>query len=316
MRCLQTLHHRHHLHHLLAAAAWRRLIAATLSVALLSTAWAPADAAPAAPLTPTASTAYAYGAAPLQQLDYAHPAGAGPTPLIVFVHGGGWQRGDKASATGPQQVAHWTGNGYAFASINYRLVPNAIVEQQAADVAAAIAWLRSNAGRLNIDTTRVVLMGHSAGAHLVALVGTDPQYLAAAGMTLSDLRGVIALDGAAYDVARQIADSGRLMRSTYLAAFGNDAARQRQLSPTLQAAAPNAPAFLLAHVDRADGKAQAKALGAALREAGTPVQVTSVDGKGLRGHMEINRLLGNASYPGTAVIDDWLRTLLQPGAPR
>ena len=150
----------------------------------------------------------------------------------------------------------------------------------------------------------------------MALVGTDPQYLAAAGMALSDLRGIIALDGAGYDVARQMVDSGRLMRATYLAAFGTDAARQRQLSPTLQAAAPNAPAFLLAHVDRADGKTQAEALGAALRQAGTPVQVASVAGKGLRGHMEINRLLGNADYQGTAVVDGWLRALLQPGAPR
>ena len=221
-----------------------------------------------------------------------------------------------SSATGPQQFAHWTGDGYAFASINYRLVPNATVEQQAADVVAAIAWLRDNAGRLGIDTTRIVLMGHSAGAHLLALVGTAPQYLAAAGMALSDLRGVIALDGVGYDVARQMADSGRLLRSTYLAAFGTDAARQRQLSPTAQAAAPNAPAFLLAHVDRADGKTQAEALGAALRQAGTPAEVVSVAGKDLRGHMEINRLLGDADYQGTAVIDAWLRALLQSGTQR
>ena len=145
----------------------------------------------------------------------------------------------------------------------------------------------------------------------MALVGTDPQYLAAAGMALSDLRGIIALDGAGYDVARPKADSGRLMRATYLAAFGTDAARQRQLSLTL-----HAPAFLLPHVDRADGKTQAEALGAALRQAGTPVQVASAAGKGLRGHMEINRLLGNADYQGTAVVDGWLRALLQPGAPR
>jgi acetyl esterase/lipase len=225
----------------------RHLTAIMLLAIWLTTSWAQANAAPAVPI------AYAYGTAPLQQLDYARPTGSQPAPLLVFVHGGGWQRGDKASATGPQQFAHWTGDGYAFASINYRLVPNATVEQQAADVAAALAWLRGNAERLGIDTTRIVLMGHSAGAHLVALVGTDPQYLAAAGMALSDLSGIIALDGAGYDVARQMADSGRLMRATYLAAFGTDAARQRQLSPTLQAAAPNAPAFLLVHVDRADG---------------------------------------------------------------
>lgn len=287
--------------------ALRRHLAGTLFVTLLAAPLAPVSAAP---------VVYPYGTTPLQQPDYAHPADNRPAPLIVFVHGGGWQRGDKAGATGPRQFAHWTGDGYAFASINYRLVPNATVEQQAADVVAAIAWLRDNAERLGIDTTRIVLMGHSAGAHLAALVGTDPQYLAAAGMALSDLRGVIALDGAGYDVARQMADSGRLLRSTYLAAFGTDAARQRQLSPTAQAAAPNAPAFLLAHVDRADGKTQAEALGAALRQAGTPAEVVSVAGKGLRGHMEINRLLGDADYPGTAVIDAWLRALLQSDAPR
>lgn len=254
----------------------------------------------------------AYGAAPMQRLDLWRPAGAtGPVPLVLFVHGGGWKRGDKGNATGATKVGHMTGQGYAFASINYRLVPEATVEQQAADVAAAIAWARANAARLGIDPGRIVLMGHSAGAHLVALVGTDPHYLADAKLTPSAIRGVIALDGAGYDVPRQIAEGGgRFLRDLYTTAFGEDVARQKRLSPTLHAAAPNAPAFLILHVDREDGRAQSEALGAALRAAGTPAEVQGFAGEKLRGHMEINRRLGDPAYPATAVVDGWLKRVL------
>lgn len=250
---------------------------------------------------------YAYGTDPQQKLDFWRATSGPAAPLVVFVHGGGWTRGDKRNATGTAKVEHLVGQGYAFASINYRLVPSATVEQQAGDVAAAVSWLRANAARLGFDPARVVLMGHSAGAHLVALVGTDPRYMASAGSSLRDISGIIALDGACYDVARQVADAGRFMRDTYLQAFGSDPARQRSLSPTLQAAAPNAPAFLIVHVDRADGKAQSEALAAALVQAGTPAEVDGFAGTGLRGHMEINRALGSADYPATAVVDAWLR---------
>ncbi|MGY3450389.1 alpha/beta hydrolase [Bradyrhizobium sp. USDA 4353] len=255
----------------------------------------------------TPSTEYAYGSDPLQKLDVWQARGGAAAPLVVFVHGGGWKRGDKRNATGAAKVEHLLAQGYAFASIDYRLVPAATVEQQAADVAMAVAWLRNNAGRLGIDPSRIVLMGHSAGAHLVALVGTDPRYFTAAGLSLRDISGIVALDGACYDVARQLADSGRFMLDTYIQAFGTEPERQRALSPTLQAAKPNAPAFLILHVDRADGKAQSEALGAALMQAGTPAEVQGVGGTGLRGHMEINRELGDPSHPATAIVDAWLR---------
>jgi acetyl esterase/lipase len=256
----------------------------------------------------TGAAHYPYGTDPLQTLDFWHPGQvSGCVPLVVFVHGGGWKRGDKDNATGATKVDHLIGQGYAMASIDYRLVPAATVEQQAGDVAAALAWLRANAGRLGIDPTRFVLMGHSAGAHLVALVGTDPRYLQAAGLGVGDLRGVIALDGACYDVPRQIAEGGSFMRDTYIQAFGSDPARQRALSPTLNAAAPNAPGFLILHVDRADGKAQSKALAGALQAAGTPTELHGFDGKGLRGHMAINRDLGQPDYPATPVVDAWLK---------
>ena len=248
----------------------------------------------------------AYGADPLQHIDFWRADGP-DAPLVIFIHGGGWKRGDKSNATGAAKVAHSLAAGYAFASIDYRLVPAATVEQQAQDIADAVAALRAQAATLGVDASRIVLMGHSAGAHLAALVGTDPRYFAKAGLNPDAVRGVILLDGAAYDVPRQIAEGGNFMHDTYVQAFGSDVARQEELSPTFQVAAPNAPDFLILHIARDDGTAQSTALGAALRAAGTPAEVKAVEGKGLRGHMEINRKLGEPDYPATALVDAYLK---------
>lgn len=249
-----------------------------------------------------------YGSDALQKLDYWRPKTPG-SPLVIFVHGGGWKRGDKSMSVG-DKCSHYLQQGYAFASVNYRLVPSCTVEEQAADVAHAIAFLVRRAEPLGFDGKRVALMGHSAGAHLVALVGTDLSYLKQAELSPKALRGVIPLDGAAYDVARQIAEGGDFMHDTYLQAFGTEPERQAKLSPTKQAAAPNAPAFLILHVQRVDGTAQSIALGEALRKAGTPAEVKGFAGQGLKGHMEINRDLGKPDYPATPVVDAWLKKVL------
>ncbi len=251
-----------------------------------------------------------YGEDRLQRMLY-WPGPAPDAPLVVFVHGGGWSRGDMRMMEDSDKLEHWQSLGYAVASVNYRLVPEATVEQQAADVAAALAHLKSNSRRLGFDAGRIALTGHSAGAHLVALVGTDPQYLRAAGLSFADLRGVLPLDGACYDVPRQIAEGGDFMRDTYVDAFGTDPARQRALSPTLHAGGPNAPDFLILHVQRDDGRAQSEALGAALEAAGTRAQVQEFAGRGLRGHMQINRQLGDPDYPATAVVDAWLARIFR-----
>lgn len=252
------------------------------------------------------ATEMAYGDNPLQKLDFwkAKTAGA---PLVIFVHGGGWKRGDKGNATGQFKAPHYLAQGYAFASINYRLVPAATVEQQAADVAASVAHFRKNAASLGIDPNRIVLMGHSAGAHLSALVGTDPQYLRGAGLDVTALAGVIPLDGAAYDVPAQMTEGARIMQDTYTQAFGTEAQRQKALSPFWQATAPNAPEFLILHVDRDDGARQSAALADELRKNGVKVQLQAFEGKGLKGHADINRKLGDPEYPATPVVDNWLR---------
>jgi acetyl esterase/lipase len=131
--------------------------------------------------------------------------------------------------------------------------------------------------------------------------------LKGAGLSFANITGVIPVDGAAYDVPAQMRDGPRIMQQTYVQAFGSDPARQTALSPTLQAGAPNAPAFLLLHVQRPDGVRQAVALEAALKAAGTQVERRGFPGTGLMGHMEINRSLGNPGYAATGVVDAWLK---------
>lgn len=249
----------------------------------------------------------AYGTDPQQVLDLWVPEGARSVPLVIYVHGGGWKRGSKDTAMGNALPGHLVGQNYAFASINYRLVPQATVEQQASDVAHALAHVLGKARALGIDRSKVVIMGHSAGAHLVALVGTDEQYLRGAGLSFADIDGVLPNDGAAYDVPAQMAQSGRFMMETYSQAFGSDPVRQKALSPTFHAVAPNVPRFLLLHVQRKDGVAQANDLAAALRKGGTAVEIGSFPGDGLKGHAAINRRLGEPDYPATATMDAWLK---------
>lgn len=269
-----------------------------------------------APLSETAASSaavrqtLAYGSLPTQQLDiWTVPAGDRPAPLVMFVHGGAWMYGNRTAAASRWLPAHLTRQGYAYASIDYRLVPDVTVEAQVEDVVQALEALLDRATELGIDRGRVVLMGHSAGAHLAALVGTDERYLKAAGLSFADLSGVIANDGAAYDVPAQMREHGRIMQRTYATVFGNDPARQRALSPTYNAAAPNARAFLLLHVERPDGVRQADALGRALAAAGTAVEYGRFSGKGLLGHIEINRKLGDPDHAATAVMDAWFRKI-------
>ena len=284
----------------------RRTLIALLTASLVA-AGAPAQSPGRTERPATVS----YGSDKAQQLDLYRARGtAGPAPLILFVHGGGWTNGSKDSATGRHMAPHYTALGYHFATIDYRLVPDATVEKQAQYEAAALKHLLGRAGSLGIDPGKVVLMGHSAGAHLVALVGTDPQYLRRAGLSYQDVDGVIPLDGAAYDVAEQMKQSRLpLLKRRYDAAFGKDPARQRALSPISQAADPNAANWLILHVDRVDGRQQSQDLARALRRAGAEADLREFEGKGMKGHMENNRRLGDPAYPATPVVDAFLARL-------
>jgi len=149
----------------------------------------------------------------LNQLDLYRPQtpAAGLSPLVIYVHGGGWRRGDKANAGTLDKANLFTGAGYFFASINYRLSPESGDPQNPdpnrirfpvhpQDVGKAVGWLNANALGDGIDPDRIILIGHSAGAHLVSLVSTDPSYIEANGVDPRQVIGTIPLDTGAFDV--------------------------------------------------------------------------------------------------------------------
>ncbi len=107
-----------------------------------------------------------------QTLDIYLPEGDGPFPLVVAVHGGAWEMGDKNDGQATSVVMAVTARGYAAASINYRLTDEVIFPGQIFDVKAAIRFLRANADKYNIDPDRVAIWGNSAGGHLAGLAGT------------------------------------------------------------------------------------------------------------------------------------------------
>ncbi len=104
-------------------------------------------------------------------LDLRIPTGAAaPTPLVIWIHGGGWSGGTRAM---PMMVSNLCSRGYAVASIDYRLSGTAIWPAQIQDCKGAIRWLRANAATYNLDPNRFGVWGSSAGGHLVAHVGTS-----------------------------------------------------------------------------------------------------------------------------------------------
>lgn len=257
----------------------------------------------AAVLTPDRPAELSYGDDRLQRIDY-YPAARPRAPLILFIHGGAWSAGDKAQAAGAKPE-HFTNEGMAFASVNYRLVPDVDVAEQARDVARAIALLRRDATRLGFDPERIVLMGHSAGAHLAALLGTDPSYLREAGVPFEAIRGAVLLDGAGYDIRERMRDAGLFERRLYERAFGDDPETWRRLSPAEHAAPPNAKGWLLLHVlGRRDSQIQADGFAEALRAAGSHAMVRGFDST----HARLNRDLGQAGDPATEAIDSFLQS--------
>lgn len=261
----------------------RRLIALSLAGGALGSA-APVVARQSAP------AAIRYGSDPLQSYDlYPGPATG---PILMFVHGGGWKRGENTMVNALPDYARR--HGLTLASASYRLVPDVGAREEAQDVAAAVAELHRR-----LPGRPIFLLGHSAGAHLAALVGIDPVYLGAHGMKPSDLGGVILLDGAGYDATgpRGRGIVGRALDQMYDNAFGPEGSPGRaELSPTLRVQPGQIyPPFLIFHVaSRADSAAQSQALAAALTRAGGRAEVVAAPGET---HMTINRSFGVADDP-------------------
>jgi acetyl esterase/lipase len=220
-------------------------------------------------------------------------------PVVVYVHGGGWQAGDK------RRVGHkarlFTRAGYLFASVNYRLSPSVRglpapdrvrFPDHPRDLGEALGWLTRNVRHYGGDPDRLVLIGHSAGAHLASLVGVDPSFGSAYGVPARSVRGVVSLDTAAFDVAAG-ADPARSPRPRlFWNAFGTP--REEAADPRWASASPidladrGDPAFLLVTERRptrvAANRAMLRALGDRRSDSLVAVPLD---------HAGINRMLGS-----------------------
>ncbi|MAE29913.1 MAG: hypothetical protein CMJ87_13175 [Planctomycetes bacterium] len=141
------------------------------------------------------------------RMDLYHLPDGEPKRLLVFVHGGSWIGGDKANLeSAPSFVPWFIERDFVVAALNFRLANPLGQElevsyaEQCADIAAALAWLRDHSGEYGVTEPAVVLLGYSSGAHLVALLAADVEYLQAAGLSQTDLAAVISFDVHAYDV--------------------------------------------------------------------------------------------------------------------
>ncbi|SAK50927.1 alpha/beta hydrolase [Caballeronia hypogeia] len=137
----------------------------------------------------------AYGDTPRQRLDVYAPDGssAAARPVVVYLYGGSWQGGQRRDSRGVGQAL--ASRGIVTIAPDYRLYPETVFPGFVDDTAAAVRWTRDHARAFGGDPQRISVMGHSAGAHIAALVASDPRYLAAHGMSKHDLRGMIGLAG-------------------------------------------------------------------------------------------------------------------------
>lgn len=180
-----------------------------------------------------------YGNQPEQTLDVYLPKEVPAKkrlPVILYAHGGGWTGGDKGNVA--EKPAYFTRKGFIFVSINYRLSPKATYDQMANDIAGAVEWLIFHKDLYPIDPAKINLMGHSAGGHLMMLVGTNPKYLHRTGLSMQSIHSIVNLEGPV-DLAAFIQRMGG-----YKKVFGNDPGVWVKASPLAYAATKNLPPMM------------------------------------------------------------------------
>lgn len=174
----------------------------------------------------------------LVSLDIYHFGQTTPkSPVVIYVHGGAWAVGDKANSLDNKKNL-FSSLGYILISVNYRLSPSTasidpnrvMFPMHNNDVADAVKWIYDNINSYGGNNQKIVLLGHSAGAHLVSLTGTSNLFLPTRNIPLNAIKGVASIDTEGYDVAFQCNDNN----TTYLNAFGNTNTNWVQASPISQ----------------------------------------------------------------------------------
>lgn len=242
-----------------------------------------------------------------RMLDVYAPQGGKSRPVVVWIHGGGWHMGDKRSVQDKPQA--FVDRGYVFVAINYRFVPQVTVEEMAGDVGQAVGWIHRYVADYGGNRDALFVMGHSAGAHLAALICTDDRYLKAAGVSPSIVKGCVPVDTAVYDIATRLAATEGRLPESYKSTFGDDPTMHRRLSPvTYVAKGKSIPPFLILHVaSRPDSKAQSQLFAQALEAADVSAAVVAAEGKN---HGTINSDLGKPDDPPTQEVFRFVEKLL------
>jgi acetyl esterase/lipase len=259
---------------------------------------------------------YANPAQERQVLDVYSPQNAKNLPVVFWIHGGGWQTGDKSSVQLKPQA--FMDKGFVFVSTNYRLLPSVDMATIVRDVAKSLRWVHDHIAEHGGDPERLFVMGHSAGAQLAALVCTDDRYMKAEGLSLAIIKGCVPVDGDTYDVPAIIetAETRRRVHGLPQAKFGhrekfgNDPAKHQDFSAVTHVARDKGiPPFLILHVaEHPDTSAQAQRLGNVLKGAGVPV---TAFGARETTHNKINADLGLPDDPATKVLFEFLGKTLK-----
>lgn len=245
---------------------------------------------------------YAGTTDPLQTLDIYSPLGAVDAPIVLFVHGGEWTKHDKSEVS--FKPKYFNENGVVFVSINYRLNPAVTHPAQVNDLATAIAWTRAHAAEFGGNGSKINIIGHSAGCHLVTLVALDPQYLASAGLKPTDLAGVIAWSGGAYDLVDK-AKTSKSYAGYINANFGSDLAVQAAASPIHHIGQAPTPRFLFASYDKAnDSYTAAQKMVDGITAAGGSARHILLEGKT---HFTANHEIGAPGDITGVILLDFVR---------
>ena len=259
---------------------------------------------------------YAEPAHERQVLDVHSPPDAKNLPVVFWIHGGGWQTGDKTEVKLKPKT--FVDKGFVFVSTNYRLLPDVEMETIFRDIAKSMHWVHDHIAEYGGDPNRIFVMGHSAGAQLAALICTDDRYLKAEGMSLVGIRGCVPVDGDTYDVPAIIetAETRRRVHHQPQAKFGHrekfggDPAKHVDYSAVTHVAkGKGIPPFLIMYVsDHPDNSAQAQRLGAVLKDAEIPV--TLYGGRDTN-HTKLNDNIGQPDDPGTRALFEFVDGVLK-----
>lgn len=245
-----------------------------------------------------------YGFDPKQALDLYLPAadstGAGRPPIAIFVHGGVWAMGDRKEGANVGRALSKA--GAVAAVLSYRLAPAHPHPAQIEDVAKAVASLVRDAATLHADSSRVFLVGHSAGAQLVSLLALDPRWLAAEGLDPKVIAGVAALSGI-FDLKAPFGDPGQDTGKDYVErVFGPQGPIWHDASPIRHVAgADTTRPFLLVMAERdyAGIRTQTETMHAALIATNVPVEIADIPG---RDHYELVSAIGSPDDSLTALL--------------